>query len=65
MKSTCGINKYKSGTTCEKPKGGVSTDFEKRLAEMQKQRAAIDSMWQKPTGAGEAGAGGAGGAGAK
>ena len=48
----CGINKYKTGTTCEKPKSGsatANTDFEKRLAEMQKQRAAIDSMWQTPT----------------
>jgi hypothetical protein len=43
MRSTCGINKYKTGTSSQSKT--VNMEFDKKMAEMQQQRASLDSMW--------------------
>ena len=51
MRSSCGINKYKTGTSAACEPRATNTDFDKKLAEMQQKRAAVDSMWNTPAGA--------------
>ena len=45
MRNTCGINKYKTGSSSACEPRATNTEFDKKLAEMQQKRAAVDSMW--------------------
>jgi hypothetical protein len=44
--SSCGVNRWGPGTTCEKPKNSESTkELADRISKMQMERAKQDSMW--------------------
>lgn len=48
--SSCGVNRWGPGTTCEKPKNSESTkELTERISKMQMERAKQDSMWTSCT----------------
>jgi hypothetical protein len=47
--SSCGVNRWGPGTTCEKPKNSESVkELTERISKMQMERAKQDSMWTTP-----------------
>ena len=47
--SSCGVNRWGPGTTCEKPKNSESVkELTERIGKMQMERAKQDAMWTTP-----------------
>jgi len=47
----CKLRRVGSGCSAPRPQTGAAAEMEERLAKAQKERAEMDSIWRRPTGA--------------